>query len=382
MEWISIAATSVAALWCVVLLLPWQHWRNREVLEPDHAVAGIDDSDLTVLIPARNEAEVISDTLRALARQAPGLKVVVVDDQSEDGTADEARRVENLDLTIVPGQSLPPGWSGKLWALEQGLSRVTTGKVLLLDADIELLPGMLAALLDKMERQGKDLVSVMARLRTRSFWEKLLMPAFVYFFKFLYPFALANSRLRWFAAAAGGCILVKTRVLRDCGAFDSLKDALIDDCALATQVKNQGYRTWIGLSHGVISNRAYDHLVTIWDMIARTAFTQLCYSNILLLLSTVLMASMFWIPVLALLNPGTRLAGSAALALMSISYVPTLRFYRLSPALSVLMPLIATFYMAMTWSSAWRYWQGECSRWKGRIYAYGTEAVEKKSEAR
>ncbi len=375
-------ATVVAALWGIVLLLPWQHWRNREVLEPCRGGKALACTDLTVLIPARNEADVIGNTLQSLARQAPGLKVVLVDDQSSDGTAEEARRVAGLDLTVVTGQPLPLGWSGKLWALDQGLARVETEKVLLLDADIELRFGMLQALLNKMnEEGGKDMVSVMALLRTRSLWEKLLMPAFVYFFKFLYPFALANSRLRWFAAAAGGCILVKTQVLRECGAFSSLKDALIDDCTLATQVKNRGYRIWIGLSHGVISNRAYDRLETIWDMVARTAFTQLCYSGLLLFVSTVLMAGMFWVPLAALLTPGVQLQGAVALLLMTVTYQPTLHFYRLSVGWALLMPVIATLYMAMTLSSAWRYWQGERSRWKGRVYSAGTDAAEKESGA-
>ncbi len=381
MEWLSVVATSVAALWAIVLLLPWQYWRNREVLEPCHDDEALACADLTVLIPARDEAGVIAATLQSLARQAPGLKVVLVDDQSSDGTVEEAMRVTGVDLTIVTGRPLPPRWSGKLWALEQGLARVETEKVLLLDADIELLPGMLRALLNKMTGEGKDMVSVMAWLRTRSLWEKLLMPAFVYFFKFLYPFALANSRLRWFAAAAGGCILVKTGVLRECGAFSSLKEALIDDCTLATRVKNRGYRIWIGLSHGVISNRAYDRLETIWDMVARTAFTQLCYSTVLLFLSTVTMGGMFWVPLAALLTPGARLAGVAALTLMTVAYLPTLRFYRLSPAWGLLMPIIASLYMAMTLSSAWRYWQGKRSQWKGRVYSRrgDEEAIERSS---
>jgi len=252
--------------------------------------------------------------------------------------------------------------------LEQGLARAETSRLLLLDADIELKPGMLAALMAKMERQGLDLVSIMALLRTRSPWEKLLMPAFVFFFKFIYPFALANSRSRWFAAAAGGCILVKTEALREAGAFASLKKALIDDCTLATRVKEQGYRTWIGLSHGVVSHRAYDDLGTIWEMVTRTAFTQLRYSSLLLLLCTVLMGGMFWVPLVALLDPAAAWKGGLAWGLMGISYAPTLGFYRLSRTWGLVMPLIASFYMAMTWSSAWRYWHGECSRWKGRIY--------------
>ncbi len=367
MDWLCAAAAWAAALWGIVLLLPWQHWRNREVLEPSGSETA-DYGDLTVLIPARDEAEVITRTLNALAKQAPGIKVILVDDQSQDGTADFARTVDGLALTVLSGQPLPPEWSGKLWALEQGISKLETDKVLLLDADIELRSGMLAALLVKMDQKDLDFVSIMALLRTQSFWEKLLMPAFVYFFKFIYPFSLANSSLRWFAAAAGGCILVKAEVLRNCGAFSSLKDALIDDCTLATQIKNKGYRTWIGLSRSVISNRAYETLETVWEMVARTAYTQLRYSTLLLLLCTSLMAGMFWVPVFALLNSEANLAAVAALLLMGVSYMPTLGFYGLSRWWGLAMPVIALLYMAMTWASAWRYWRGECSRWKGRIY--------------
>ncbi len=366
-DWFEGAAVLAAALWTLVLLLPWQPWRNREVLEPG-AGETADHRDLTVLIPARNEADVIGRTLEALAVQAPGLKVVLVDDGSDDGTAEVARQVDGLRLTVVAGEALPPGWSGKLWALEQGLRYVETAQVLLLDADIELKPGMLAVLLAK-QAEGWDFVSIMAWLRTRSWWEKLLMPAFVYFFKFIYPFALANSpRISWVAAGAGGCILVRTEALRRCGAFASLREALIDDCTLATRVKALGYRTWIGLSHGVVSHRAYDDLETIWNMVARTAYTQLRYSPWLLAVCTLLMGEMFLVPVAAIAMPPARLWGLSAWILMALTYLPTVRFYRLSPAWAPALPAVASLYLAMTWSSAWRYWHGVRSAWKGRVY--------------
>ncbi len=367
MDWLGILVVGAACLWGVLLALPWQPWRNREILEPlGNPVFPY--HDLTVLIPARNEAEVIASTLDALASQAPGLKVIVVDDNSEDDTALVARQVKLLDLTVIPGSPLPEGWSGKLWALEQGLAAVRTDKVLLLDADIRLEPGMLAGLLAKLTRGEADFVSIMARLRTEGFWEKLLLPAFVYFFKLLYPFSLANSRASWVAAAAGGCILTRTEVLRQCGAFASLKDALIDDCTLAKLVKRQGYRIWIGLSQGVVSQRSYEGLTPIWDMVARTAFTQLRYSPLLLALCTGMVGLMAWMPVMALMLPEFQWLGGVSLGMMVLSYRPMLSFYQLSWVFGLALPAIGTLYLMMTWDSSWRYFCGERSRWKGRVY--------------
>ncbi len=357
-----------AALWLIILLLPWQPWRTRErfdVAAADTAKAALDD--VTVLIPARNEADTIDTTLRALANQGDGLRIVVIDDQSDDGTADMVRGLELPGVSIRAGVAPPDEWSGKLWALQQGLADVHTPLVLLLDADIALTRGTLVALRRKLVDGEWDLVSLMAALRMVTFWERLLMPAFVYFFRLLYPFALANSRLRWPAAAAGGCILVRTDMLRSVDAFTSLRDALIDDCALARKVKARGGRTWIGLSHAARSHRGYRELAAIWNMVARTAFTQLGYSLGLLMLCTVLMAIAFVIPVAALLTGPAELAVLACAA-MAISYLPTLRYYRQSPFWAATLPLIGTLYLAMTWTSAWRYWRGVRSNWKGRRY--------------
>lgn len=271
-----------SGIWSVVLILPWRPWLNREVLHAERNGGGVELNDVTVVIPARDEAEVIGQTLAALKDQGTGLRVVLVDDGSADGTADAARCVEGLDLAVLRNETLPPGWSGKLWALEQGASRVGTEYTVLLDADIVLLPGVLSALRNKMRGENIQFASVMASLRMTNAWEKLLMPAFVYFFKMLYPFALANSPDRRFAAAAGGCIMLETRLLGQIGGFASIHGALIDDCTLAKTVKAAGARTWIGLSREVASLRPYDTLADVWEMIARTAFTQLRYSAWLL----------------------------------------------------------------------------------------------------
>ncbi|MBL6752619.1 MAG: glycosyltransferase [Nevskia sp.] len=356
-------------MWCGLLLAPWRPWSTRERIEPEPGAAGADLAEVTVLIPARNEAEVIGTTLGALRQQGHGLRAVVVDDQSTDDTARIVRGFPNAEL--VAGAPLPAGWAGKLWALQQGLAQVRTPLTLLLDADIALQPGQLAALLAHKRAGGWNFVSLMADLRRTSFWDRLLLPAFVYYFKLLYPFGISNSRSRLVAAAAGGCVLVDTEALRTVGAFASLRGALIDDCTLARQVKRAGFRTWVGLSRGVVSLRAYGDLRSIHDMVARSAFTQLRYSILLLLLVTVVFAAAYWLPLLALFWPDGRAVAVLALAAMAAGYWPTLRYYDLPPWWLLGIPLAASLYLAMTWSSAIRYWRGERSRWKGRVYASG-----------
>jgi len=357
------AALPAAVIWFGVLLAPWRPWSMRERLEA--ADAGADLGEVTVLIPARNEAEVIAQTLGSLQQQGPGLKIIVVDDQSTDDTARIAHGFANVE--VLAGKSLPDGWAGKLWALEQGRGQLRTKLTLLLDADIALKPGMLAALLAQRCETGANFVSLMADLRRDSFWDRLLLPAFVYFFKLLYPFALSNSRFPCVAAAAGGCILVETEALQRAGAFASLRGALIDDCTLARQVKNTGYRTWTGVSRGVISLRPYRSLASIHDMVARSAFTQLRYSTLLLLAVTAVFIAAYWLPLAALTTSAGGLA-AAALVAMTLGYLPTLRYYQLSPLWALALPLTAALYLGMTWSSAIRYWRGVRSQWKSRTY--------------
>ncbi len=354
-------------IWFGLLLLPWLPWRVREHLEPAPPSAEpVQLDQLTVLIPARNEADVIGQTLAGLQAQGQGLRIVVIDDQSTDATARVASGFPGVK--VISGRPLPKGWAGKLWALEQGRGEVRTPWTLLLDADIVLQPGMLAALLDKQREQGAHFVSLMADLRRTSTWDRLLLPTFVNYFKLLYPFALANSRLRWAAAAAGGCILVQTAALTQAGAFESLRDALIDDCTLARRIKQAGLRTWTGLSRGVVSLRPYGTLASIHDMVARSAFTQLGYSTLLLLLVSLVFAASYWLPLILLAFPQARPMALAALAAMWFSYLPTLRYYRMGPWWGLALPLSASLYLAMTWSSAIRYWRGTRSLWKGRSY--------------
>lgn len=351
-----------------VVVLPWRPWSTREALEADPSCrAGL--ADITVLIPARNEAESIGQTLSGIAAQGGSPRVILIDDESTDGTATIARRSGIADMTILTGAPLPEGWSGKLWALEQGLSKVDTPLVLLLDADIVLAPGTLAALQRKLTDDGLQLVSLMAHLGMLSLVERLLLPAFVYFFKLIYPFGLANDPRSRMAAAAGGCILLRTDALRAIGGFASLRQALIDDCTLAARIKRNGGRTWVGLTHSALSLRRYT-LAECWNMVARTAYTQLFYSPALLLACTALMGLYYIVPTLGVLAAGgaIRFLSLVALVLSMIPYLPILRFYRLSPSLALALPAVAALYLAMTWTSAIRYHRGERSRWKGRQY--------------
>jgi len=363
-------AITGACAWAIILFLPWRPWATSEALNASTDLAGEDLCDITVLIPARNEASVIKTTLEALNAQGKDLSIILVDDRSTDGTALAAESVGLKCVRIIKGEPPPKGWSGKLWALEQGLRHVHTELLLLLDADIKLDRGILQAIRNKMEEGDLHLASLMATLRMVGFWERAFMPAFIYFFRMLYPFRLSNSTFPWVAAAAGGCILLKTEALKASGGFEAVRNELIDDCALAKQIKGWGGRTWIGLSHSVLSLRVYEDLKDIRNMVERTAFHQLRYSTLLLLLCTLTMIIVFWSPVAGLFIPSTlsKIISGGALAAMVLSYLPTLRFYRRSFGWALLLPLIATCYLAMTWTSAIRFWQGKGSTWKGRSY--------------
>lgn len=382
-----LAAVALAA-WLGVLLLPSAPWRTRERLVvaanpdrgpstgPDRHSGDVDLSGVTVLIPARNESTEIAATLRGLSGQGKNLEVFVIDDQSDDGTAEIARNAnadfaEPLDLSVIDGRELPPGWGGKLWALDQGLKPVERRFCLLLDAEIVLEAGVIGALVRKAASEDLSMVSVMAKLRCENGWEKLLVPAFIFFFKLLYPFSKVNDPARRTAAAAGGCILIETAVLRGIGGFAAIRDALIDDCTLASRVKRAGHSIWLGLSDAVTSSRAYPDFGSFRTMVTRTAFTQLHYSAAWLTLVVIVMAVVFVVPLLALAassGPFGVAAGAGAWASMSAAYWPTIRFYRLAPAWIFSLPVAGVLFLAMTVESAVRYWRGVTAEWKGRTY--------------
>jgi hopene-associated glycosyltransferase HpnB len=362
---LGVAAFALLA-WIAVLALPWQPYRTRERLEAaasgsaSRSVSSLglgsvdgepdDLSDVCVLIPARDEAALIARTIAGLRRQGIGLEVIVIDDQSTDGTAGVCERAAALPdgariaLRVVRGAPLAPGWAGKLWALEQGLAHVARPYALLLDADIELGPRMIAALRNRMTESRTVLVSVMAQLHCETVWEKQLAPPFVFFFKLLYPFALANDPTSRTAAAAGGCMLARTGALRALGGFAAIRGALIDDCSLARALKRAGGMIWVGMSHSVRSMRVYG-LRDFWRMVSRSAFTQLGYSTAALLAtsaamigvllappivaaaaaSSLVVAASGTVPLAGASTPALAAAGIAALAwlAMSVAYWPT-----------------------------------------------------------
>jgi hopene-associated glycosyltransferase HpnB len=317
---------------------------------------------------------VVAQSIRSLTEQsyAGAFRIVLVDDDSADGTASIARNADASGrLTVVRAAPLPPGWTGKLWAVSQGVAHAGAPDyrpdyLLLTDADIVHPPENLAGLVSRAEG-GYDLVSYMAKLKCESPAERALIPAFVFFFFLLYPPAWIRDPRRKTAGAAGGCILIHREMLERIGGIAAIACELIDDCALARAVKRAGGRIWLGLSEGTRSIRDYATFGEIGRMISRTAFTQLRYSPLLLTGTVLGLAFAYWLPV-ALAIAGQPL-GALAWLLMSICYWPALRFYGRSPLWAPLLPLIAAFYMACTVHSAVQYWRGAGGLWKGRVQA-------------
>lgn len=333
---------------------------------------------VTAIVPARNEAALAARTLVSLAAQdyPASFRIVLVDDDSQDGTADIAERVVAPGrLTVVRGAPLPQGWTGKLWAVQQGLALVDGAPdppkyVLLTDADIVHAPLALRTLVDRAERGGLLVTSRMVRLNRESLPERALIPAFVFFFQMLYPFAWVNRRDRRPAAAAGGCMLIERAGLAASGGLAAIRGALIDDCALAARLKALG-PIWLGLTDRAQSARPYPRFGDVRRMIARSAYAQLGYSPGLLLMTLAGLGIVFVAPpLIAALGAGLgRLAAAAAWALMALAFWPTLRFYRASPLWAPLLPAIAAAYMLFTVDSAYQYALRRGGMWKGRAQA-------------
>jgi len=338
---------------------------------------------VAVVIPARNEAGSIAETIESLLKQqlSGPLHVFLVDDDSSDGTSDVARstaaRLSASDrLDVLRSSSLPHGWTGKLWAVSQGIAEATRWQpdfLLLTDADISHAPDNVSRLIAVAERDSYDLTSLMVKLRCSSVAERLLIPAFVYFFLLLYPPAWIQNRRRKAAGAAGGCMLVRPAALEQMGGIESIGGEIIDDCALARGVKRSGGTVWLGLTPSTISHRAYESFAEIERMISRTAFNQLQHSA-LLLAGTVLGLICTYLLPLGLFIGGAlgghqlrvMVLGGAAWLLMTITYLPMVRFYGLNQAWALTLPLAAVFYMGATVHSAWKHWTGRGGEWKGR----------------
>lgn len=369
----------IVAAWAVLLLGWGGFWRADQRLDAAPPLARW--PEVVVVIPARDEVATIAEVVEAHWEQAYTgyMWVTVADDNSSDGTGDAARAASANVVTVPP---LPAGWSGKLWALEAGLRQAdtivpTAEWVMLTDADILHAPGTLGALVAKAEAENLDLVSLMARLDARGFWGRLLIPAFVFFFQKLYPFPWVNRPGHWCAAAAGGCVLIRRSVLNEIGGISALKDALIDDCTLGALVKRgpPARAIWLGLANTeVTSLRDNRALGSIWTMVARTAFTQLRHSWILLVGSVLGMALLYLGP-WALLgwglgtgSGGAIAGGAVAITAMAVAYRPTVALYGLAWPWAFALPVAAVFYAAMTIGSGLAHARGEGGRWKGRTY--------------
>ena len=425
---LAIACAVSAAAWVYLVAAHGGFWRTGERLPPRRAGTGRASWPAVVaVVPARNEADSLPGTLPALlAQDYPGeFRVFLVDDGSDDGTAslaaelgEKAARDGGAPLTVVSGKPRPEGWAGKVWAMFQGLAAaVDTGSpdqpgssaearpvglaasgpaafgpengdapaerpayVLFTDADITWAPTALRDLVGAAEDDDRALVSQMALLRAETAWERVIVPAFVYFFAQLYPFKKVNSPRSRTSAGAGGCMLIRTEALERAGGLEPMRGALIDDVALGTLLKKGGNRIWLGLTSDIRSDRPYPSLGSLWHMIARSAYVQLRYNPALLAGTLAGLLLLYAVPpagvVAALIAVAvgstgatvavTGIAGLLGWALMTASYLPMLRFYRLSPLRAPALPLIALLYAAMTADSARRHYSGRAVAWRGR----------------
>jgi hopene-associated glycosyltransferase HpnB len=339
------------------------------------------------IVPARNEAETIARTVESLVEQdySGELRVVVVDDHSEDGTGALAREAAaragaSERVLILQGAALESGWTGKLLAMQQGVEGAGAQEAeyfWFTDADIEHAPDTLRRVVQRVEKQQLDLVSLMVLSQVNSLAERLMIPPFLYFFLKLYPPSWTANRKRKTAGAAGGCILLKRTALERIGGLAAIRGEVIDDCTLARAVKRTGGGIWMGLTRKSVSLRTYASFAEIQDLIARTAFTQLGYSALLLAGTLLGMTVTYLLPVIFTFGAGQVVwrLGLAAWALMGITYLPTVRFYRMSPLWAAALPVAAAFYTYATWLSAVRYWLGRGGQWKGRAQAPAKSSV-------
>ncbi len=361
--------------WLLYALFARRWWVDPVLRRPGVEACG----RVVAVVPARNEARELPVTLPALLRQSyPDLVVVLVDDHSQDDTASVAERIareyasEDRFRVVFP-DPLPPGWMGKVWAQRRGVQEAKQLGALWVwftDADIRHAPDVLERLLATAQAESRDFVSVMARLHCKSCWERLLIPAFMYFFAMLYPFSSVARDGSRVAAAAGGCMLVRTTLLDRIGGMEAIRDAVIDDVALARACKQLGGHLWLGYYDGVQSTRGYPSLGAIWNMVARSAYSQLRYNPVALVFTLFGMVTVFLLPVAAAFcgHGGARWWGWIAYLSMVRTYVPVVRYVGCSLRWAFALPIAALLYTAMTLSSAIRYYRGTLTAWKGRTY--------------
>ncbi len=395
---LSVLAFGALGFWTIVLLDRRRAWPRSQLLRrpaeaPPRTGPAPDAAPppgVTALVPARDEAETLRETLPALlAQDHPRFRVVLVDDGSTDGTADAARSIaagagRAERLRVVADIPTPAGWSGKVHALHAGLSTLEAEGpgggpewLLLTDADIRHPPDSVRVLLAEAAAGGRDLVSVMARLRAEGFWERLLIPPFVFFFQLLYPFRLASDPRSRVAAAAGGCILIRRSTLAAAGGFAAIAGEVIDDVALARAVRRSGGRPWLGLDPLIASVRASPRLADIWRMVARTAFVQLRHRWDLLGLTTAALLGVLVAP--PLLVPAALLVGRPAAAAAALGawlvpaalLLPSIRHHRAPAVYALGFPAAGLLYLLMTISSAWDHLRGRGPLWRGRRFTAG-----------
>jgi hopene-associated glycosyltransferase HpnB len=375
----NLLALLVLVIWLYLAFLRGNFWRLEEdQLEPKplekwpHVVA---------IVPARNEAATIARAVTSLLRQdySGEFSVIVVDDQSEDGTAALVRKdAEELGaaqrLSVQTVAVLSPGWTGKTWALNEGISAISGNApdfIWFSDADIVHPPDTLRRLVSRTETESLDLASLMVLLQAKTFPERLLIPPFLYFFLMLYPPQwIANLQKRT-AGAAGGCILLRRSALERIGGLASIRNEVIDDCALARAVKTTGGKIWMVVTRASISLREYKTFAEIRDLIARTAFTQLHYSSLLLVATLLGLFVTYWLPWILFFagEDPAWLLGSTAASLMTVTFLFTVKFYNRSALWALTLPFAAAFYGYATFLSAVRYWLGRGAQWKGRAQA-------------
>ncbi|WP_372367759.1 glycosyltransferase [Candidatus Uabimicrobium sp. HlEnr_7] len=356
-------------LWILLLLHPDQRYLFNDILPKKSSLGEI--PKVSVVIPCRNEELVLETTLKKILKvDYADYEVILVDDCSTDSTYKIAKDYLDTPHKIIPGKEVLEGWAGKMWALQQGVENATGEWILLSDADIIHSDQSISQLVSLAFRENYDMVSVMVSLSTKSFWEKLLVPAFVYFFKILYPFKAIRNKKRKVAAAAGGCILIKREVLANIGGIAAIHGELIDDVALAKKVKSSGYNISLWLAKDICSVRDYVGVKDLWAMVARSAFTELKYSYIRLLFCTFGMCLLFLFPVICVLSSNTMLMcfGLVTYLVMTITYLPAVKFYDIPLLFALFIPLIGLLYMLMTLDSALKYTFGIRAKWKGRSY--------------